>query len=334
MLHHLVGGAWGLPIRRPLESGAATVVPLALLYLPLAFGIPALYAWARPESMGHGQAVEQSRYLGTTFFLIRTVLYFIVWISLALLLNAWSNRQDQTSDLAPSRWLARLSGPGTVVLFLAGTFSAVDWVMSLDPRWSSTIYGAMVVTGDALATLALMIAASAWLARAEPMSQVATPGQLHDLGNLLLAFVMIWAYMAFSQFLIIWCGNLTAEIPWYLKRTRGGWQWVALALIVFHFFVPFFVLLLRETKRRSSALVSVALLILGMHWIDLFWLVIPASADPGSPRFPWVELPTSALATLGVGGLCTAFFIAHMKRRPLVPLHDPSFIEALEHAGA
>jgi hypothetical protein len=139
--------------------------------------------------------------------------------------------------------------------------------------------------------------------------------------------------MAFCQFLNIWSGNLSEEIPWYLRRTRGGWQWVALALIVFHFFLPFFVLLMRDNKRHSKFLLRVALLILMMHWVDLVWLVVPASTDPASPSIPWAEIPLSAVALIGIGGISTAFFISQLKRRPLVPLNDPNLVEALEHAG-
>ena len=206
-------------------------------------------------------------------------------------------------------------------------------MMSLDPRWTSTIYGVMVITGDALATLAMMIVVSLLLRTARPMSEMATPGRLNDLGNLMLAFVMLWAYMSFCQFLIIWSGNLSEEIPWYLRRTRGGWQWVALALILVHFFLPFFVLLLRESKRHPKYLLRVAVCILVMHWVDLIWLIIPAATDPASPHVPWVELPISAVTTIGIGGISTAFFISRLKRRPLVPLNDPTLVEALKHAG-
>jgi hypothetical protein len=271
--------------------------------------------------------------LNERLFLIRAAGYFAVWIVLALFLFDWSSRQDLTDNFRLSRRLQRLSGPGTIILFLAATFAAVDWVMSLEPRWISTIYGAMLITGDAMATLALMIVVSAALASDRPMSEIATPARLNDLGNLLLAFIMLWAYMSFCQFLIIWSGNLTEEIPWYLRRTRGGWQWLALTLIVFQFFLPFVVLLYREAKRHPRYLLRVTGWILVMRWVALIWLVIPASADPVSPRIPWVELPVSLLATVGVGGIWMAFFIDRLKRRPLVPLHDPSLIEALRHAG-
>jgi hypothetical protein len=333
MLHHLVGGSWGLVIRRPLESGALNVLPLAVLFLPVAFGVKTLYPWAHDVSAGHEALIEHSPYLTESFFWIRAAVYFATWIAMALVLNGLSDRQDATTDPAPSRLLQGLAGPATVLLFLGGTFSAIDWGMSLDPHWTSTIYGPMVIVGDALTTLALMIVVAGFLASDRPMLEIATRGRLNDLGNLLLAFVMLWAYMSFCQFLIIWSGNLTEEIPWYLRRTTGGWQWVALGLIVFQFFLPFFVLLFRENKRQTTRVSRVALWILALHWINLVWLVIPAKSDPASPHIPWAEVFLSLVATVGIGGIWVSFFIRALKRRPLVPLHDPNLIAALEHDG-
>ncbi len=333
MLHHLVGGSWGLVIRRPLESGAMNVLPLALLFVPIAFGLHSLYPWARTASAGHEAGLEHSPYLNASFFLIRAGLYFVIWIAMAAIINWLSNRQDSTSDPASSQWLQAMSGPGIVLLFLGGTFSAIDWGMSLDPKWTSTIYGVMLIIADALATMAMVIVVTGFLAFDRPMSEIATPGRLNDLGNLLLAFVMLWAYMSFCQFLIIWSGNLTEEIPWYLRRTRGGWQWVALALVAFNFFLPFFVLLFRENKRKTTKASRVALWVLFMYWVNLVWLVIPASSDPAVPRMLWIEILLSAVLTVGIGGIWIAFYVHWMKGRPLVPLYDPNLIEALEHAG-
>jgi hypothetical protein len=332
MLHHLAGGSWGLVIRRPLEAGGATVPLLAVLFLPIALGIPVLYPWARAEVGARLDTPLRVAYLNETLFLVRAAGYFGVWTALAFLLGGWSSRQDHISDHRPSGRLQALSGPGTVILFLAGTFSAVDWVMSLEAPWASTIFGAMLITGDAMATFAVMIAVAVFLASAKPMSEIATPGRLNDLGNLLLAFVMLWAYMSFCQFLIVWSGNLTEEIPWYLRRTRGGWEWLAIALIVCQFFLPFFLLLIRENKRHTRSLLGVTLLILVMHWVELIWLVIPASSDPAGPRIPWIEIPLCALTLAGVGGIWTAVFIGRLKSLPLVPLNDPTLNEALEKA--
>ena len=248
MLHHLVGGSWGLPVRRPMEAGAMTLLPLAVLFLPVAFNLPILYPWARPEEVRLDEDLyRKTAYLNVSFFLIRALAYFAIWIVFAFLLRRWSRAQDETTDPAPSHRLQQMSGPGLVLLFLTGTFAAMDWGMSLEPNWASTIYGTMLIVGQALSTLALMIAVAIMLTVDRPMNEVATPARLHDLGNLLLAFVMLWAYMAFSQFLIIWAGDLSEEIPWYLRRTHGGWQWIALLLD----FVPLLPPVLRPSLSRE-----------------------------------------------------------------------------------
>ena len=256
MLHHLVGGSWGLIVRRPMEAGGMILLPLAVLFLPLALGVARLYPWARPEFAEDPAHKVKVMYLNPSFFLIRTGVYFVIWVIFAFLLRRLSVAQDRRRDYAPSVWLQRISGPGLALLFLAGSFAAIDWMMSLEPNWFSTIYGALVCVSQALSTLAMMIAVAILLSAEKPMAEAVTENRLHDLGNLMLAFTMLWAYMSFAQYLIIWSGNLPEEIPWYLRRTRGGWQWVALALALFHFFLPFFVLLFRESKRREATLVA------------------------------------------------------------------------------
>jgi hypothetical protein len=331
MLHHLVGGSWGFPTRRPMEAGALSIIPLAVLFLPLALGLPDLYPWARPDAVRLDPEIQhKSAYLNVPFFLVRFAVYFGLWILLAGLLCHWSRAQDDSPDSAPSRRLQRLSGPGLVGLFLTSTFASMDWGMSLEPRWSSTIYGAMFVSGSAVSTLALMIVVAIALSAEEPMREAASPDRLHDLGNLLLAFVMLWAYMAFSQFLIIWSGNLGEEVPWYIRRTTGGWQWVALLLFGFHFVLPFFVLLLRESKRQGRHLFWIAWLVIVMHLVDMVWLVVPAQATSGNPRLPWEDTPFILMTTAGIGGLWLAFFLWQLRGHPLVPLRDPNLIAALE----
>jgi hypothetical protein len=334
MLHHLVGGSWGLIVRRPMESAGITVLPLGVLFVPLILDLGRLYPWARPGNVAHeAELGHRGIYLNPTFFLVRAVVYFIVWSALAWILSRLSREQDDRSDLTYSRRMQTISGPGMVVLFLTGSFSAIDWIMSLEPRWVSTVYGAMVITGDALAALAALLVIAAFLARYPPVAEAATPERLNDLGNLMLAFTMMWAYIAFSQFLIIWCGNLPEEIPWYLRRARGPWQWVALALVLFHFFLPFFVLLFRQSKRQIRLIVATATLILVMHWADVVWLIIPAQAEPSRPRIPWPQLPLCLAATLGIGGFWLYFFLGRLKQGPLIPTHDANLLAAAEHAA-
>jgi hypothetical protein len=339
MLHHLVGGGWGLPIRRPMESAGVTLLPMALLFLPVALGLPHLYEWAEPEKVAHDAILQaKSTYLNPGFFLGRTGAYFAAWLVMALLIDRLSAAQDRRDDYGPSRWLGSLAGPGLILLFLTGSFAAIDWMMTLEPHWVSSIYGAMVVVGQGLSTLAMMVLVVVWMSDRRPMAEAVTHGRLHDLGNLMLAFTMLWAYMSFSQYLIIWSGNLPEEIPWYLRRARGAWQWVALALIVFHFFLPFFVLLFRENKRYGRLLARVAAWLLAMHWLDMVWLIIPASIEvshsrAADPAIPWGSVLVSLASLVGVGGIWVAAFLWRLKGWPMVPLNDPNLNAVLEHAG-
>lgn len=327
MLHHLTGGGWGFVIRRLLEAGTRTLPLMAVLFVPLLFGLPDLYVWARPaEVAGDALLQHKSAYLNVPFFLFRTVVYFAIWIGVTYFLNKWSVEQDRTAEPLLTRRLQVLSGPGLVLYGLTATFASIDWAMSLEPHWFSTIYGVMFIVGQVLAALALMILMAVLLADREPLSNVVSPAYLVDLGNLLLAFVMFWAYMAFSQYIVIWSGNLPEEITWYLHRTTGGWQWIALFLIIFHFAVPFLLLLSRVTKRNVQMLSAVAGAVIVMRLVDLFWLVVPAFHHTGV-TIHWMDL----VAPVGVGGIWMWFFIWQLKGRPLLPLHDPRLEGIVSH---
>ncbi len=327
MLHHLVGGAWGFVIRRVLEAAAGTLPVMALLFVPILFGLHDLYVWARPEAVAGSELLQhKSPYLNVPFFLIRTAIYFAAWIGLAFLFNEWSLEQDRTGEPALSRRLQMLSGPGLLVYGLTMTFGSIDWVMSLEPEWFSTIYGITFMVGQALAGFAFAILIAVLLADRQPLAGVVSAAHFHDLGNLLLAFVMLWAYMAFSQFLIIWTGNLPEEITWYLHRAGGGWNWVGLFVVIFHFAVPFLLLLSRGAKRRLHMLFAVAMTIVVMRLVDLFWLVAPAF-HPSGVRVHWMDL----VAPIGVGGIWMGVFARQLKGRPLLPPHDPYVKEAFHH---
>jgi hypothetical protein len=330
MIHHLSGGSWGMVIRRILEAGSRTLPLLALLFVPVLLGMRHLFIWTRPEVLAADELIRhKAPYLNLPFFLARTVLYFAVWIALGFFLNRWSRRQDETgSDEAADRGIQRLSAGGLVLVVLTMTFASVDWVMSLEPHWFSTMFGALILVGQGLGGLSLAIATLILLSRYRPLSEIVTPACLHDLGKLLLAFVMVWAYFSFSQFLIIWAGNLPEEIPWYLSRLAGGWQWIGLALVLLHFVLPFMLLLSRSLKRDARPLAWVAVLVLVMHLVDVFWHTQPAFSG-GDFRLHWLD----AAATLGVGGIWLAFFIGTLRRRPLAPLKDPAVFEAMKHGG-
>jgi hypothetical protein len=324
MLQHLTGGHWGVVIRRPLESATRTLPVLAVLFVPLGFGLRQLYAWTGP--MEKSLSRFQMSYLTIPGFLTRAAIYFAIWILLMLLLNSWSLQQDATPERALRRKLQMLSGPGIILYVFTMTFAAVDWVMSLSPHWSSTIYGFLFVGGQAVSAMALMIAVAVLLAQSEPMSGILQPRHLHDLGKLLLAFVMLWAYFAFSQLLIIWAGNLPEEIPFYVKRLRGGWGALGVLILLFHFALPFFLLLSRDLKRSARLLPRLAIAVIFMRLVDLFWMTAP-EFSPVAFRVHWMDVAAPA----GIGGIWLAYFAWQLKGRPLLPLGDPELAEAIEH---
>jgi hypothetical protein len=318
-IHQVTGGQWGIAIRRLLESAGLTVPVLAVLFVPIALGVRVLYPWAQPEHVAHDPLLqEKALYLNVPFFLVRAAGYFVVWTLLARSMAYWSLAQDASDDPLPARRLHHLSRGCLLLLGLTMTFAAVDWMMSLEPHWASTIYGVIFMGGSVLTSFAFAIPTLALLRDRPTVAPVATPEVFHDLGKLMLAFIMLWAYFALSQFLITWSANLPEEIPWYLARNHGGWQWVALGIVTFHFALPFVVLLSRDVKRRASTLARVAIGLAVMRYVDLYWLVAPAF-HPGQVSVHWLDLATVAL----VGGLWVAAFVRHLAARPLVPQHDP-----------
>ena len=331
MLQHLTGGAWGMVIRRLLEAGTRTLPLMLLLFLPLAiFGMTYLYEWMHIPEV-HDEKVRElllakERYLNPTFFLMRAAVYFSIWFGLMYLLNKWSAEQDRTAEKRYAKKMGMLSGPGIILFVFTVTFASVDWVMSLDAEWFSTIYGLLFVAGWTLSAFAFVIAALVWLATRKPLEGVVRAPHFHDLGKLLLAFVMLWAYFSFSQFLIIWSGNIPEETKWYLHRLRGGWGWFGIGIVLLHFALPFVMLLSRDLKRNARKLVAIAGLIFLMRFIDVYWLIVP-EFNRGHLKIEWMSLA----APIAFGGLWIAFFIWQLGLRPLLPINDPFFEEALEH---
>lgn len=331
MLQHLTGGAWGLVIRRLLEAGTRTLPLILLLFLPLAiFGLTHIYEWMHIGEV-HDEKVRaileaKQPYLNPTFFLIRAAIYFAIWFGLMYLLNKWSAEQDRTAEHRYSRKMGIISGPGIILFVFTITFASVDWVMSLDPEWFSTIYGLLFVAGWNLSAFSFVIGVLVWLATRKPLEGVVRAPHFHDLGKLLLAFVMLWAYFSFSQFLIIWSGNIPEETKWYLHRLRGGWGWFGIGLVILHFALPFVMLLSRDLKRNARKLAAIAGLIFLMRFIDVFWLIVP-EFNRGHLNFNWMSL----VAPIAFGGLWIAFFIWQLRLRPLLPINDPYFEEAIEH---
>ena len=327
MLQHMTGGAWGLMIRRLLEAGARTLPLVALMFAPLVLGLSRLFIWANPEVVAHDAVLQQKAlYLNRGFFLVRAVIYFAVWIVMTRALSRWSAAQDARPRGEDDRRFRLLSGPGLVVYGVTVTFASVDWIMSLDPHWFSTIFGMLTMVGQALSTLAFAIAVLAACSHDEPFRDRLNVAHLHDLGKLLFALVMLWAYLAFSQFLIIWAGNLPEEIPWFIERLRGGWQYVALVIVLGHFALPFLLLLSRDVKKNPSALAAMAILILVMRFVDTYWLIVPAFPHEGMP-IHWMDLA----AIVGVGGIWLAAFFRLLGTRGRLPMNDPNFEDAVAH---
>jgi hypothetical protein len=321
MIHHIAGGAWGAVIRRLLECGTRTLPLLAVLFVPIALGVDHLYTWAQPEHVAHDAALlHKSAYLNVPFFLARAIFYFSAWLTVMHFLNRWSLEQDRTTDPGPGDWLEQLSRGGLLLIGLTVTFASIDWIMSLEPHWASTIYGILIMGGQVLAAMAFVIPLAALLAAdGGPLADVIEIEQFHDLGKLLLAFVMLWTYFSLSQFLIIWSANLPEEIPWYLSRLRGGWQWIGIALILGHFVLPFIILLSRDVKRDARKLAAVAFGVIVIRFVDLFWLITPAF-HPAEFSVHWLDLA----CVVAVGGIWLWFFIWQLKGRSLVAIHDPS----------
>lgn len=322
-LHHLVGGGWGFVIQRLLESGSRTLPLMFVFFLPLFFGMQDLYLWARPEAAADAILQQKAPYLNVPFFWIRAVFYFVVWGAFIYFLNKWSHAQDRTGYPLLTLKIEKIAGPALVVYVLTMTFAAFDWVMSLEPHWFSTIFGVIFVVGQGLTTLAFAIIGVKLLEEREPISGVIQSKHFHDLGNLMFAFVLLWAYVSFSQFFIIWSGNLPEEITWYMHRLHGGYGAMAVVIVIFHFFIPFALLLLRKTKRRSKVLVKIAVAMFFIRMIDLYWTVAP-NFNEGKFSVHWMDI----LAPLGIGGVWMAMFIAQLKGRALMPVNDPRLAEA------
>ena len=328
MLQHLTGGNWGIIIRRPLESATRALALVAVLFVPIFFGMKYLYAaWLNAPSSGDGALSEfQRAYLTPNGFRVRAILYFVVWLILVFIFNRWSREQDvNREDRGLRRRFKMLAGPGIILYVFVMSFAAIDWVMSISPHWASTIYGFLFVVGQLISSMALMIAVVVLLSRTGPLSGVLQPRHIHDLGKLLLAFVMLWAYFSFSQLLIIWSGNQPEEITFYYSRLHSQWGVVAVLVLIFHFFVPFFLLLSRDLKRNTNLLPKIAVWLIFMRLVDLFWMTRPEFTPNAWPNL-W-----DLAALLALGGLWLFVFAGQLKQLPLLPLGDPNLAEAIEH---
>ena len=327
MVQHLSGGAWGMVIRRILEAGSRTLMFMPILFVPLLFGIPSLYEWADAGKVAHDAILQKKQlYLNAPFWIGRFVLFFLIWNLMSFLLNKWSKREDSEGGFKYAASMEKLSGPGVVIYVFTVTFAVTDWIMSLTPHWFSTIFGFLTVVSQGLSVYCFAVTVLVLLATQEPLAQVITKKHLHDLGKLMLAFVMLWAYMSFSQLLIIWSGNLPEETSWYQHRMNNSWIYVGAVLLFLQFVLPFLLLLSQTLKRNPKRLMMLAVFILVMRLIDVFWLVEPNFNTDGF-HLSWLDIA----APLGVGGVFVALFLMELAKRPLMPLGAPDLQKALAH---
>lgn len=325
MMQYLTAGAWGIVSRRTFESATRTLPFLAILFIPIACATPVLYDWAHPNLVQAEYVLRhRAAYMNITMFILRAIAYFAIWLLFMYLLNKWSAEQDEKGGLETR--LAKLSAPGLILYVFTVTFSSIDWAESLETDFYSTMWGFLFVARQGLTAFAFVIIALALLRLREPLAGKIKSAHFHDLGKLLLTFVMIWAYFAFSQLVIVWSGNLSDEIPWYLRRLGTSWGWFGVALIVLEFIVPFLLLLSEPLKKNAFALCCVGGLIIIMRWLDMWWIVMPEYYHRGL-RITWLNF----CVPLSMGCLWIAVFVWQLRNRPLLPLQAPNLEKALHH---
>jgi hypothetical protein len=336
LLQYLTGGAWGVVVRRTVEAATRTLPVIMILFLPLAIGITSLYEWTHLPATDHIME-HRGWYMTAWGWILRSVVYFALFGVMVYLLNKWSAEQDRATSNEDSAALlgkaTAFSGPTMVVFCLVVSFAVVDWVMTLDPHFFSTMWGLLFVAGWALSCFCFVVVILAYLSDKAPMNRVIGKRHFHDLGKLMLALVMVWAYFNFSQFLIIWAGNIPEETGWFLTRMKGGWGYIGVILIFFHFAFPFLVLLQQDFKRRAKWLATLAIFILVMRLFDMAYLISPSpridthGLEQGAFVISWLDF----VAPIAVGGIWLWWFFGELMKRPLVPAKDPFFEKAIEH---
>ena len=329
LLHHVTRGAWGVMIRRILEAAAnpVTIGFAVVAFLPIVLGTHSLYEWTHGEVVAGDAILSYKKpWLNTPAFLTRSAIYFALWLVLAGVLGRLSARQDETGDRKLALWMQRWSAGGLAVFILSMTLAAFDWLMSITPHWYSTIYGLYVIIGQAVAAMAFVALMALVLGDGDSPAIPFQARHLHDYGKLLFAFVCVWAYFGYSQFIIIWSGNLPEETTFYTSRLNGAWKATTVVLVLLHYALPFALLLSRDRKRSAKALAPIAVLLLLARWLDLHWLVAPAFSKDAF-TLHWLDLA----APLALGGIWLFLFTLRLKARPLLPANEPFLKEALAH---
>jgi len=324
ILQHLTRAGWSVVVRRLAEAVGATLPVMALLFVPLAFGVRAVYPWANGAAAHDPVVALKSAWLAPGPWVVRAAVYLVLWALLGWWFWRQSERQDRMGALAITRRMQAVSAPAMMAFGITLTLAAFDWIMSLTPRWYSTVFGGYLFGGLAMSAFALLILLALLLQGRGALEGVVTMEHFHDLGKLMFAFVVFWVYIAFSQFMLQWYANIPEEANWFAERLNHGWLPLSRALVVGHFVVPFFFLLLRDVKRHRIGLWVSALWLLLMEWLDLYWLIMPGLYHEG-PRLHLLDVLTFlALGLLFVGALAWT-----LRRRALVPVNDPRLVESL-----
>lgn len=318
MAHHLTGGSWGWMLRRIFEAAVGTLPLLAGLFLPIAVGIGYLYPWAQAGAVAASPKLQyQQFYLNPTGFWVRAAAYFALWLIMAFLLRRWSDQEDRTVNPRLAWKSRQLSAFGAVLYGVSIHFAAIDWGMSVQPEFHSTIWGPLVALGQLLSAFSFALVVFGCVVNRPPLRTVASLKVRNDLGSLLLTLLILWAYMAWFQFMLGWMANLPADAVWHLARASAGWKAVIWTIFALNFAIPFFLLLMRPIKRNSRAVAAIATVILFMQLAFTYYLITPGfPADCLSEH--WMDF----LTPVGLGGLWLAYFVRQLQQRPLLALHD------------
>ena len=326
LVQHATRAGWSVAVRRLAEGVAPNVfLPMAFLAAPVLFGLRALYPWTDTASVAADHLLHaKAPWLNVPFFLARTVVYFVLWSALAIWFHRQSTTQDKTGDPRLTKTMETTSTVALVAFAFTVTFFAFDYLMSLTPHWYSTIFGVYFFAGCVLGFFALMAVLAFLVQRGGALRRAISTEHYHDLGKLIFAFTVFWAYIGFSQYMLMWYANLPEETIWYAARQAGSWAGWSLFLLFGHFLVPFLALLSRSVKRRKASLVAGAVWMLAMQWADVYWLVMPGKS-PGTIPLSLMDVAVF----LGVGGLFFAAAVRRLGAHPLVAVKDPRLSESL-----
>jgi hypothetical protein len=319
MINHLFGSVWNVVLRRIGEATMYSFPVLAVLFIPILFGMHDLYHWTHEEDVLKDAILSaKAGYLNITFFTIRAVIYFALWFTLSKVLYNISLKQDKDPNEKYILRMRQISAPGMIIFALSITFASFDWIMSLEPHWFSTIYGVYFFAGCFLSILAFVVLAAQHLLNRGYLTDKITVEHIHDMGKLFFAFLIFWGYIGFSQYFLIWYANIPEETVYYLIRWENGWNYITMLLVAGHFTLPFFILLLRSVKRNMVMMRVIAIWILVMHVFDIFWLSRPGISHGHGPHFSWIDLTV----LLGIGGIFIWNFWNNLTSHPLLPIGE------------